>query len=63
MALRLVQFEKDGSTRVGAELKLGGDIVDLTATDSSIPGHMVSFLRAGDKAMSAAVAYVVYVLT
>lgn len=53
-SLRLVQFEKDGVTRVGAELGVGGDIVDLIAIDSSIPSTTVGFLQAGDAAMAAA---------
>lgn len=57
-ALRLVQFEKDGLTRVGAELGVGGDIVDLTAIDGSIPHTTIGLLQAGEQALAAASAAV-----
>ena len=54
--LRLVQFETDGRCRVGVEISQGGDIVDVTNVDSSIPSDMVAFLEAGETALASAAA-------
>lgn len=54
--LRLVQFETDKQCRVGVELSPGGDIVDITSVDSSIPKDMVAFLEAGEPALANAAA-------
>jgi len=35
--VRFVEFESDGVRRAGVELGAGGDIVDITAVDASIP--------------------------
>ena len=52
--MRLVQFEEGGRTRVGVELSNGGDVVDITAADESIPTDMRSFLEGGDSVLEAA---------
>lgn len=46
--VRLVQFTQgDSAPRVGAQLGLNGDIVDVTATDPSIPSTVLDVLRSG----------------
>lgn len=50
--MRLVTFREGGSDRIG--LRVGDQIVDLSAADSSIPSDMRSFLEAGDSALKAA---------
>ncbi|XP_072027900.1 oxaloacetate tautomerase fahd2, mitochondrial-like [Amphiura filiformis] len=52
--MRLVQFEEGGSVRVGVELSNGGDVVDISAADKSIPTDMRSFLEGGESAIEAA---------
>ena len=53
-AMRLVQFVEGGKRRVGAELSSGGDVIDLSAADASIPHDMRSFLEGGEQNMNAA---------
>lgn len=60
--MRLVRFNANGRTRIGAELSHNGDIVDITAVDSSIPCDMRSFLDAGDNALLAAQRYYMVVI-
>ncbi|XP_077992554.1 oxaloacetate tautomerase fahd2, mitochondrial-like [Glandiceps talaboti] len=48
--MRLVQFTDSkgvSSPRVGIELSNGGDVVDVTASDKTVPTDMVGFLRGG----------------
>ncbi|CAH2009077.1 unnamed protein product [Acanthoscelides obtectus] len=48
--MRLVQYKlknQQGVQHLGAQLSIGGDIVDISAVDSSIPNTMVKFLREG----------------
>ena len=52
--MRLVQFVEGGKRRVGAELSSGGDVIDLSAADASIPHDMRSFLEGGEQNMNAA---------
>lgn len=55
--MRLVQFVESGRQRVGVEIKDGGDVVDVTAGDPSIPSDMKSFLAGGEDMMSKANRY------
>ncbi len=50
--MRLVTFTHRGQQRLGA--RSGDSIIDLNATDPSIPSTMREFLEAGDKALCAA---------
>ena len=56
--MRFVQFrEKTGAgaqVRVGVEVSNGGDVVDLSAGDQSIPSDMRRFLEGGDALVDAA---------
>ena len=54
--MRLVTFREGGRDRVGA--RVGDNIVDLSAGDSTIPSDMRTFLEAGDAARSKAEAVV-----
>ena len=56
--MRLVTFENGGVRRVGVEVKDGGDFIDISAADPTIPKDMRSFLEAGESAISRAKAYV-----
>lgn len=49
--MRLVQFFEDGTQRVGVEIQNGGDIMDISAGDPSIPSDMKSFLEGGQEMM------------
>lgn len=49
--VRLCTFTADNKTRVGVELKNGGDIVDVTVTDPSIPAEMRALLNGGAATM------------
>lgn len=49
--MRLVQFFEDGRQRVGVEIQNGGDIMDVSAGDPSIPSDMKSFLEGGEEMM------------
>jgi len=55
--MRLVQFVESGRQRVGVEKKDGGDVVDLSAGEPSIPSDMKSFLAGGQDMMSKAQRY------
>ena len=50
-SMRLVQFFEDGRQRVGVEIQNGGDIMDISAGDPSIPSDMKSFLEGGEEMM------------
>ena len=50
-SMRLVQFFEDGRQRVGVEIQNGGDIMDISAGDPSIPSDMKSFLEGGEGMM------------
>ncbi len=52
--MRLVQFEEGDRVRVGVELNNGGDVVDISAADKTIPTDMRSFLEGGLSALDAA---------
>lgn len=52
--MRLVQFVHDGFQRIGIEVSNNGDIVDVSAIDSTIPKDTRSFLQQGEKALTAA---------
>lgn len=45
--MRIVQFEEGGSVRMGVETKDGGDIVDVTKADASIPSTTLELLKLG----------------
>lgn len=51
--MRLVQFT-DGHSRVGVELGDGGDVVDLSAANASIPTDMRKFLDGGQSMLQKA---------
>ena len=53
-ALRLIQFEYNGSIKIGALTENDGDVVDVCAVDPSIPSNMKEFLEAGSSAMVSA---------
>ncbi|CAH1784086.1 unnamed protein product [Owenia fusiformis] len=52
--MRFVQFKEGDRQGVGVELSNGGNIVDLSAGNSSIPNNMRDFLAAGQNAIVAA---------
>ncbi|XP_041368478.1 fumarylacetoacetate hydrolase domain-containing protein 2-like isoform X2 [Gigantopelta aegis] len=52
--MRFVQFLLNGSSRLGVELKEGGDIVDLNAGNKSLPGDMKTFIEQGQQSLQAA---------
>ncbi|BFY97617.1 hypothetical protein BsWGS_00656 [Bradybaena similaris] len=54
--MRLVRFERrDGGRQgLGVELDDGGDVVDLTAADTTLAANMKDFLAAGDLSLSRA---------
>lgn len=54
--MRFVTFREGNSDRIGA--RSGDQIIDLSASDSSIPSDMRSFLEGGDAALKAAKAAV-----
>ena len=45
--MRLVQFESQGRRALGVELSDGGNIVDVSKCDSSIPSNMKDFIAGG----------------
>ncbi|XP_074027067.1 oxaloacetate tautomerase Fahd2a, mitochondrial-like isoform X2 [Leptinotarsa decemlineata] len=47
--MRLVQYklQSGGQQQLGAQLTIGGDIIDISAVDSSIPNSLVAFLAKG----------------
>ncbi|KAF7236704.1 Fumarylacetoacetate hydrolase domain-containing protein 2 [Varanus komodoensis] len=56
-AMRLVQFCSRGSAaepRIGLEAEEGGDVVDLCASEPSLPRTMRAFLEGGDAALAVA---------
>lgn len=54
--MRLVTFREGGRDRVGA--RVGDNIVDLSAGDSSIPSDMRAFLEGGDTSLTKAEAVI-----
>ena len=57
-SMRLVQFIEAGRQRVGVEIQDGGDVVDISAGEPSIPGDMKSFLEGGEEMIKKAQRYV-----
>jgi 2-keto-4-pentenoate hydratase/2-oxohepta-3-ene-1,7-dioic acid hydratase in catechol pathway len=51
--MRIVQFEEGGSVRMGVEVKDGGDIVDVTKADPSLPTTTLELLKLGDAGLAA----------
>lgn len=47
--MRYVQYKlkSGGQQHLGAQLSPGGDIIDISAVDSTIPNNLVDFLKAG----------------
>jgi len=47
--MRFVQFQSSngGPQRLGVQLSLGGDIIDVSGVNSSIPNSLVKFLALG----------------
>jgi 2-keto-4-pentenoate hydratase/2-oxohepta-3-ene-1,7-dioic acid hydratase in catechol pathway len=56
MAARLVQFQTvdKGERRIGVELGNGGNVVDITKIDASIPNDMRTFIESWDVNLAAA---------
>ena len=52
--MRLVQFVEAGRQRVGVETKDGGNVVDVSAGEPSIPSDMKAFLEGGEEMMNKA---------
>lgn len=48
--MRLVQYtlKQGGPQHLGAQLSIGGDIIDISAVDSTVPNSLVKFLATGD---------------
>lgn len=48
--MRLVQYKQKlgGPQQLGAQLTIDGDIIDISAVDSTIPNSMVDFLTNGN---------------
>ena len=53
-SMRLIQFVEGGTRRVGVETKDGGDVVDVSAGEPSIPSDMRSFLEGGGEMLKKA---------
>lgn len=51
LKMRFVQYKniKGGPQRLGVQLSLDGDIVDVSMVNSSIPNNLVEFLKGGQK--------------
>lgn len=48
LRMRFVQFRSNGGPqRLGVQLSQEGDIIDVSAVDSSIPNNLVQFLESG----------------
>lgn len=49
LKMRFVQFRdlKGGPQRLGVQLSQEGDVIDVSAVDSSIPNNLVQFLENG----------------
>lgn len=48
LRMRFVQFRSNsGPQRLGVQLSEEGDIIDVSAVDSSIPNNLVQFLESG----------------
>lgn len=49
--MRYVQYKINtgGQPHLGAQLSMGGDIIDISSVDSTIPNNMVDFLKAGNR--------------
>lgn len=54
--MRFVQFTslKGGPQRLGVQLSQDGDIIDISAVDSSVPNNLVQFLEGGPKLLEKA---------
>ena len=50
-SMRLVQFFEGGRQRLGVEIQDGGDVMDISVGDPSIPSDMKSFLEGGEGMM------------
>lgn len=53
-SMRLIQFVEGGRRRVGVENTDGGDVVDISAGEPSIPSDMRSFLEGGGEMLKKA---------
>lgn len=53
LRMRFVQFRclKEGPQRLGVQLTQEGDVIDVSAVDSSIPNNLVQFLEGGSNLM------------
>ena len=45
LRMRFVHFIRNGTRCIGVELKQGGDIVNLTASDTAFPGDLRSYIE------------------
>nr|KAG5691785.1 hypothetical protein BaRGS_003181 [Batillaria attramentaria] len=52
--MRFVQFDWNGRKAVGVEMKEGGDIVDVTEVDPTVPRNMRDFIQGGAPNLTAA---------
>lgn len=52
--MRFVQFEWNGRRAVGVETKEGGDIIDVTEVDPTVPRNMRDFIAGGQPNLLAA---------
>lgn len=52
--MRFVQFEWSGRKGVGVEVEDGGDVVDVTEADPSVPHNMRDFIDGGHRNLLAA---------
>lgn len=52
--MRFVQFEWNGRRAVGVETKEGGDVVDVTEVDPTVPRNMRDFIAGGQPNLLAA---------
>lgn len=54
--MRFVQFTSlnGGPQRLGVQLSQDGDIIDISAVDSSVPNNLVQFLEGGPKLLEKA---------
>lgn len=48
IAMRFVQFTKDGNRKLGLEIKDGKAIVDLNAANPELPSNLRDFIKGGD---------------
>lgn len=53
--MRFVQFlNRSGAQRLGLQLSIGGDVLDLNASDSTIPTTLIQFIEGGQQLLSSA---------